>query len=259
MLLHEKMRLQRKVNKLHLRQLKAMHREERVTKQIERVQKMYSAKMSRLDSTAKLLGNQYRNSLFNGYGLGVQNQAFNPYGGSSLTSFALGAAQKMLPNITKDDQQVLSEEKFQEILNKGGAYGGLQPIQESEEGENGATTTKTTGYGINGEVVCTEDEYNAFRGALSQAQQYQAMMQNQCQIQSDQYNQSLSIWLEAQKAQLEEEQDAALAPLEEQQTAWQLEKESVDTQLEIAKANLESIKQACSEGIKDSAPKFGLS
>ena len=37
-----------------------------------------------------------------------------------------------------------------------------------------------------------------------------------------------------------------------------LDKESCEAQLADAKARLESIKQACSEGIKDSAPTFGL-
>ena len=55
---------------------------------------------------------------------------------------------------------------------------------------------------------------------------------------SAQYQSNVSIWLEAAKEQLE--------------------RESCEAQLADAKARLESIKQACSEGIKDSAPTFGL-
>ena len=72
------------------------------------------------------------------------------------------------------------------------------------------------------------------------------------------YNQNASIWLEAEKAALEEAQDAALAPLEEQETEWDMEKEVCETQLADARARLESISEALKDGIKNSAPTFGL-
>ena len=75
---------------------------------------------------------------------------------------------------------------------------------------------------------------------------------------SSTYQQNISVWVDAQKAQLEAEQDAALAPLEAEQTDMELDKESIETQLAYARERLQGIEQACSEGIKDSAPKFGL-
>ena len=72
------------------------------------------------------------------------------------------------------------------------------------------------------------------------------------------YQTNISVWLEAQKTQLEAEQDAALAPLEAEQTDIDLEQAGLETQMADAKARLESLKQACSEGIKESAPTFGL-
>ena len=75
---------------------------------------------------------------------------------------------------------------------------------------------------------------------------------------SQNYQNNVSIWLEAAKEQLEAEQDAALAPLEMEQTDMELEKESVETQLAYAKERLQSIEQACNEETKNAAPKFGL-
>ena len=86
----------------------------------------------------------------------------------------------------------------------------------------------------------------------------QSQAQMMCQQMSSNYQNNVSIWLEAAKAQLEAEQDAALAPLEAEQTDMELEKESTETQLAYAKERLQALEQACSEGIKDSAPKFGL-
>ena len=58
MLLHEKMRLQRKVNKLTLQELRLSSRKERITKNISRVQKMYSSKMSQLEKQAQIMQSQ---------------------------------------------------------------------------------------------------------------------------------------------------------------------------------------------------------
>ena len=115
-------------------------------------------------------------------------------------------------------------------------------------------------YLINGsdKDVVLPEEYaalqNAIQRANGQVQQRQMMAQNM----SNQYQTNISIWLEAQQAQLDAEQDAALAPLEAEQTDMELEKDSIETQLAYAKERLQNIEQACSEGIKDAAPKFGL-
>ena len=60
------------------------------------------------------------------------------------------------------------------------------------------------------------------------------------------------------KEQIEDEQAMALAPLEALQTEYDLEKASIETQLASARERLQTIEQACSEEVKNSAPKFGL-
>ena len=54
LLLHQKMSLQRKVNKLTLAQTSIGQRKERISKRIEKVQKAYAKKQSKLDAQAKI-------------------------------------------------------------------------------------------------------------------------------------------------------------------------------------------------------------
>lgn len=209
LLLHEKMRLKRQVNKLTLKQLRYGNRLDRMTKNISRVQKMYSSKMTQLEKQAQMMQSQASVFFRNQMGLGMDNQAFNPWNmsGGGITSDADGNPQ---------------------------------------EGK----------YGSNGQF--TQDEVTAFKMAMQAAQQNQSQANMMCQQMSQNYQNNVSIWLEAAKEQLEAEQDAALAPLEAEQTDMELDKESVETQLAYAKERLQSIEQACSEETKNAAPKFGL-
>ena len=262
MLLHEKMRLQRKVNKLTLRELKMSSRKERITKNISRVQKMYSSKMTQLEKQASILQKQFTVGIQNSMGLGTQNQMFNPYGGGGITSFVAN----QLGNFLSNGGQPIKDAKGNEIadFNKDGRIqqmmqdyysGGFKPVYD-KEGDTSASNIKEY-EGLSGNKY-TKDEYACFQRALNAAQQQQSQAQMMCQQMSSNYESNISVWLEAQKAQLEAEQDMALAPLEAEETDMDLEKESCEAQLADAKARLESIKQACSEGIKDSAPSFGL-
>lgn len=207
LLLHEKMRLKRQVNKLTLKQLRYGNRLDRMTKNISRVQKMYSSKMTQLEKQAQMMQSQASVFFRNQMGLGMENQAFNPWNMSG---------------------------------------GGITADGNPQEGK----------YGSNGQF--TQDEVTAFKMAMQAAQQNQSQANMMCQQMSQNYQNNVSIWLEAAKEQLEAEQDAALAPLEMEQTDMELEKESVETQLAYAKERLQSIEQACSEETKNAAPKFGL-
>ena len=124
---------------------------------------------------------------------------------------------------------------------------------KAQTGEDGKLTGK---YGADG--TYTKEQFQAFSQAMQAAQGQQANAQMMQQQLSAQYQSNMSIWLAAQKAQLEEEQDAALLPLEAEETDIDLDNQSCEAQLADARARLDSIKQACSEGIKDSAPTFGL-
>ena len=238
LLLHEKLRLQRKINKLTLRQLRASNRKERITKNISRVQKMYASRQTALQSQAKMMQSQATVAFQNMFGLGVNS--FNPMNFTGMNGFVMNVMGGML--MSKDNPAgALSEKQIQDMMTQYQTTGG--------------TFKDKDGKFVNG---YTEDQVNAFMYAMRAGQMQQQQAQMMTQQMSQQYQNNISIWLEAQQALLEEEQDAALAPLEAEETDMDLEQESCETQLADARARLESIKQACSEGIKSSAPTFGL-
>ncbi len=255
MLLQEKMRLQRKVSQLTYKQLRASSRKERVTKNIEKVQKRYTKLETNLENQAKMYMSSFKNNIFNQAGLGCQGQMFNPAMGMGygITSFvyqqamALATGENGVPIGTDADGNKittnLSAEKFQECMN---AYQSNTLVTRGEDGK------PVYPDGIE------EADYKAFMACMNQAQMNQQQAQAMCNNMSTQYDTNVSIWLEAQKARLEAEQDAALMPLYEMETEWDMEAQSAEVQLSDAKARLENIKQALSEGIKDSAPTFGL-
>ena len=247
LLLHEKMRLKRQVNKLTLKQL---------TKNISRVQKMYSSKMTQLEKQAQMMQSQASVFFRNQMGLGMDNQAFNPWNmsGGGITSFVLNQMGGMLASgqIPKDKDNkfpAMDQAKFQEMLQDYYTSG----LGQYKDADGNPQEGK---YGSNGQF--TQDEVTAFKMAMQAAQQNQSQANMMCQQMSQNYQNNVSIWLEAAKEKLEEEKDAALAPLEAEQTDMELDKESVETQLAYAKERLQSIEQACSEETKNAAPKFGL-
>lgn len=270
LLLHEKMRLQRKVNKLTLRQTQMSGRKERISKNISKVQKMYSNKMTMLEKSAQMWSSQFKNSILNQAGLGAQNQMFNPMGGYGITSFVANQMGQILANggkglsMGKDadgnpkinnhfiDDKTLFNKMMQDQY-----AGGLKAVYEKDSAGNDITSKIKEYTGASGNTYKIED-YQCFQAALQQAQNNQSQAQFMCQQMSSQYESNVSIWLEAQKAQLEEEQNAALLPLEAQETEIDLDNTAIETELQYARERLKNIEQACSQEIQSSAPKFGL-
>ncbi len=256
LLLHEKMKLKRQVNKLTLKQVQYGNRLDRMTKNISRVQKMYSNRQAQLQKMAQMMQSQATMSFQNLMGLGTQNQAFNPlnYSGTSLTSFVINQMGSMLasgkiPSGKDTTYAAIKPDEYQLMLQEYYSNG----LKQAVDKEGNLIPGK---YGSKGQF--SEDQVKAFKIAMQAAQQNQSQAQMYVQQMNQNYQNNISIWLEAAQTQLEAEQEAALAPLEMEQTDMELEKESVETQLAYAKERLQSIEQACSEEIKDSAPKFGL-
>lgn len=212
--------------------------------------------MTQLEKQAQMMQSQASVFFRNQMGLGMENQAFNPWNmsGGGITSFVLNQMGGMLASgqIPKDKDNkfpAMDQAKFQEML-QDYYTSGLGQYKDADG------NPKEGKYGSNGQF--TQDEVTAFKMAMQAAQQNQSQANMMCQQMSQNYQNNVSIWLEAAKEQLEAEQDAALAPLEKEQTDMELEKESVETQLAYAKERLQSIEQACSEETKNAAPKFGL-
>ena len=93
---------------------------------------------------------------------------------------------------------------------------------------------------------------------MQNARMYQQQVQMDVQTKNQQYGNNVSIWLEAQKAQLEAEQDAVLEPLNYEETMMELEKTQAETRLQRINAQIQSYDQLVSQEAQNSAPKFGL-
>ena len=267
MLLHEKLRLQRKVNKLTLKQAQASSRKERVTKQIERIQKMYSKREANLDAQAKRMQNyaglQFKNffglasNMINTNPMGYLNGGLNNMGvmqtmhqgfeSGGLKSEIFGSAKEVFDFMQQYKTGIGPDGKTCYVL------ADAKPGEDTHYTQNDIDAAQAQAGSTNLEEMMKEA--NKLQSAAYN--QYQ-MNQSYCANATSNYENNISIWLEYEKAQLEAEQDEALLPLQEQETEWDMESTSAEAQLADARARLDSIKQALSEGIKDSAPTFGL-
>ena len=263
LLLHEKMRLRRKVNKLTLQQSRYGNRLDRMTKNISRVQKMYSSKMTQLDKIAQMAQSQFKAGLMNQMGIGTQGLNPMNFGGMGGTSiFAVQGYNKLASQLQGDGVNIGTDKEENRIK-----LDNALPIIQAMVSGGGATQNYTDAAKkeINkekpwkvGNYELTDEQYNVLNNGIYQVKAGESQASFMASQISSQYESRVSLWLEAAKAQLEAEQDEALAPLEAEQTDMELEKDSVETQLTYARERLQALEQACSQEIKDSAPKFGL-
>lgn len=223
LLLHQRMSLQRKVNKLTLAQTSIGQRKERITKRIEKVQKAYAKKQSKLDAQAKMMTSYTNNQ--------VQQQNW--------------MMSQQMQNITY--AQILYEQggKYKELYDaaQGKAYDSAEAkaLQEwmQGDGKSAVTAAQQEAYDRNSQIAWQRQ-----------------MMQQQMNAYTTSVNDQVSIWLEMQKQALEDEEQMALAPLEEEDTQIDLEQASNEAQLSYAQSRLDAIKQALDSRAQE-APKFG--
>ena len=231
LLLHQKMSLQRKVNKLTLAQTSIGTRKERISKRIEKVQKAYAKKQSKLDAQAKLMTSQSNNWI----------------------------SQQMMAM----QNQYQTTTAMQALLGNNTEYANLYKTMEEayKKGEDSQAYKDAKVAWENAQK--SEAFKNAYQQAQLQATEYnnQISVQRQMQQQmmnaySTNFNDQVSIWLEAEKQKLEDQEQLALAPLEDEDTQIDLEQASNEAQLSYAQSRLDAIKQALDSRAQE-APKFG--
>lgn len=251
--MYQKMRLIREKNQVTLDLTKYSSKLDRVTKNIERVQKRYTSLFAQLESQAKMAQSQATMMFQNMAGLGSNCTGLNNYSG--MNGFVYNVMGQMLTaggykykdGDTECELPGMDKQKIQEMMNEYMANGKFLP-------KKGEDDKYIEGQYENYEPQEVAAFMSAMRAGQMQQQQAQMWVQNSTQA----YGNNVSIWLEAAKAQLEAEQDAALEPLNYQETMWELEKEQADAKLQRINANLETYNQLCSQEAKNSAPTFGL-
>ncbi len=248
----QKMRLIREKNQATLDLTKFSSKYDRVSKNIERVNKRYEGLFTKLESQAKQMQSNAKIMFQNRFGMGMGSVDLYNYTG--MNGFVAGMMQQALasgiPYKDKNGNEsttTIDSSKFQEMMAEYMQNGRFIP-KELNDGKYSSTEYQNW----------EPEEVNAFMTAMQGAKWQQQQAQMACNNMSQAYENNVSIWLEAAKAQLEAEQDAALEPLNYEQTMWELEKEQTEQRLARIKADLESYTQLCSEEAKEQAPKFGL-
>ncbi len=264
--MYQKMRLIREKNQATLDLTRFTSKYNRVSKNIERVQKMYTSKIASLESQAKMMMTQAKSIFQVGCGLAMDNNFLNPNGYGQMNGFVLSCMQGYIQNgkfgfdkdgnfvpITNDNKSKVTQYK----LDSSKMASLYQLYSQGKLNQYNLKEKDNDNYEIDGKAVSKKDvtALQALMYAANGEYSQRTMAMNQM---NSNYETNVSIWLEAAKAQLEAEQDAAVEPLAYQQTMWELEKEQTETRLEVIKADLEKYDRLCSEETKGHAPRFGL-
>ena len=252
----QKMRLVREKNQLVLEQTQYSSKLSRLEKNIERKQKYYTSLFAQIDSQAKMMESQAKVMFQGMWNLG--GGSVDPYNYSGMNGFIENGMHQLLSKgivLGKDedgnplDPETMDNDTLRAMLQFYNTNGQLPTYKDadgnircgSEDGENWG-----------------EQEYKLFTAAMSMAKSEQQRAQYNCNQMTQQYANNVSIWVEAQKAQLEAEQDAVLEPLNYEQTMLELDKDLKEQRLTRINAEIEKYESLCKEETQKSAPSFGL-
>lgn len=267
LLLHQKMKLQRKENQLTLKQLRFSSQVDRMQKKVDKRQKYYDKLKKQLERQANCYKNQMNSYFTQMAGLGMNSvNLMNPYGSN-------GATQMVLHGWSKDQMN-------QMLGLDGTANGGYQIDSKVAEAiQNGTLQYAQKAFkfkGKTGEIDIPEGSlYNGYTGeiiggtdAQAAGQAYQqlqqmaqmqvAQRQQQVQMLKSNYEENVSIWLEASMENLEAQEEYEMDLLAEEQSDMEAEKNSIEVQLQRVQEEKKNVEQALGNAIQDSAPKFGL-
>ena len=236
LLFYQEMNLVREKNQLQLEQLQDSSELKRVEKNIQRKTKYYESLFTKLRSQAQTLQNQ-ANMYFQNY-LGMGANSVDPYNPMGSNQYTYQAVQNFLQNgyaynctdATGKTTSYTHNYDMSKFANMWSLY--------MQSGGRGFSPKTNNGQQVTEKLIFpgrAEKEYPAYDGfdamdveafmaAIQQAQMQQGQMRQWIQTQSSNYQNNISIWLEAQEAQLTAEQDAALEPLNYKQTMLELDK-----------------------------------
>lgn len=275
--MYQKMRLIREKNQATLDVTKYSSKVNRVAKNIERVQKMFTSRKAKLDAQAKMMTSRAKTIFQQMSGLTMNNPAYlNNYQGYMAGGYGSNNAyiQNQIAYFMNNGVPIKWNDENDHTKGWTPATDGstvpfssdtkdiLYGMYQSGQLNYLALNEDKTGYEYKDKDGVTQtlgrDDVDLFRAVVGVANQNYSMANMQLNQASADYEQNVSIWLEAATTQLEEEQDAALEPLNYEQTMLELEKEQAEMKLKRIEAELQSYTQLCDKEAQNMAPKFGL-
>ena len=266
--MYQQMKLIREKNLTELALTQATSKKDRVTKNIEKINKRYTSLFANIDAQAKQMQSQAKLMFQNMYGLGSGyiNNYLDPSSFSGLNGFVTNMMGQILAKgiqYKKNDKGdmgtvTIGAEKYAQMLQEYMQKGGFEPEYEKDDAGNPTRTVKKVDGKTQFAGPWSEEEVNAFNYAMQNAKYQQQQAQMDCSNMSQQYDTNVSVWQEAAKAQLEAEQDAAIEPLTYQETMWDLEKNQLEVKLKRIESDLDAYKQSVDKEAQDASPKFGV-
>ena len=247
--MYQKLRLIRERNQLTLELTQSSSKLTRIEKNIERTQKYYTSLFQQIDSQAKMLQNNATSAIQYMCGIGANQLNMNDITGTS------GFVHSFMKNLFNGQGLPI---KYGED-GKPTEFGTIEPDRfdgmYAEYIQNGRFLTNEDGSYKGG---WKEDEVKYFMSARSAGTQQLQQVQFNAQQLSSNFANYVSIWTDAQKSQLECQQDAALEPLTYEQTMLELDKTLKENRLKRIESEIESYTQLADKGAEEMAPKFGL-
>ena len=210
---------------------------------IKKREKYYSKLEKQLETQANAMKNSAQMYFNNMAGLGTNSVNLGNYMGTSAA--ALQMMEQWNGKNPLDATKTLTPEEQKALaLYMQGAFS-----YDSESGVYKAS---------DGTTVSKEDYNGKYQKLASVANTQVSQMQQYASNCKLNYENNVSIWLQAAKEELEAQQEWEMDLLAEEQADYEAEKEGIAAELELVKQRKEAIEQELGSSIKDAAPKFGL-
>ena len=254
LLMFQKFRLLRERNLEQLNMTQANSKLTRIEKNIKNKQKYYTSLFTNLESQAKSMQNTMQMALRTNYGFDLNSNSLTNIGYSGMNNFIrreiAGLFVNGMPTGQKDADGNWIINKL-EFNNNEDAAAFADNMCYSYVANKGKLVEGTEDGQFSSEQISFFEQARAM--AMQAQEQAQRSMAEQSQIMQN----NVSIWLEAQKEQLEAEQDSVIDALTYEQTMMELDKTYSEQRLQRINAEIEQYDQVISESVKD-VPKFGL-
>ena len=262
--MYQKFRLIRERNQLELQQVGYTTKLARIEKNISRKEKYYQGLFTKLEQQATNFKNQAKIGIQNMFGLGqgsVNPLNYNGTNGFVLQKMAQYLTSGQIPKYNENNEIVEGETwtyggDVNAVMQYYYQFGSLQ-YQRDDKGNieyEDPETKKIPKY--QGDISAEDAKYinMAFRQAQNDYQQAQMMM-NQA---TTNYDTNVSIWLEAQQAQLQAEQDSVLGALQYEQTIMEIDNTYCEQRLKRIEQEIQSYDKLIDDRNEKNVPKFGL-
>jgi len=257
---YQKMRYIRKYNEATLKVTKFTSLYDRITKNIERVQKMYTDRKAKLEARATKMKNSASIWLRNNMGLGTSDFNTSIYSYNGLNGYKMGAITEYMQKGQVYNGTTTTDGNGNKVQ---GTYAAIDDpsIFITAYQNSGGTFKDSEGNwmtkGGTSETF-TEEDYKMFNQAKSQADIAYSNAQNQYTTMNQGFQEDVDNWLEAATEEMEAEQDEALSQLSYKQTMYELSKTQAEQEQATAKENKDKYTELAKDAVRDHAPHFGL-